>query len=123
MSKTVLIVDDEQLILRMVARSLQRSGWEVFPAHAAQVPTLLDDNEFDLLITDSQMPGMDGREVIAEARERKPDLPVVLMSGFSPHDLSESGPHYFLQKPFSVDDLEFAVAQALQGEPFQDSVM
>jgi two-component system cell cycle sensor histidine kinase/response regulator CckA len=65
-----------------------------------------------VVLLDLTMPGMDGRAALAELRRVRPDLPVVLMTGYSEHDLTDMtfGPTlHFLQKPFRPADLTACV--------------
>ena len=67
------------------------------------------------MLVDLTMPGLDGRETLAAIRERRSDVPAVLMSGYSPADLINSASHAFLQKPFTPAALR-SVVKRLLGE-------
>ena len=77
---------------------------------------LLED--CDLLISDVRMPGMDGMALLAESRRRRPDLPVIMLTGHATVDLAvqamRAGAANFIEKPFEIDDLEQAVRAALR---------
>ena len=77
-------------------------------------------DELDLLITDLKLPGMGGHALLAALRERRPDLPALLISGFDA-EMSESGALgegvSFLQKPFTPTALALAARAALQNAP------
>lgn len=112
----VLVVDDERLVLSVVARMLTRAGAEAIMAndadeaervfHAASRP-------FDLVLTDILMPGRDGLSLARALRERRPDLRVVFMTAWSENVESEplSGP--LLMKPFTWDTLLETISQAV----------
>lgn len=112
----ILLVDDEPTILAIVARGLEEAGHVVHAAENGVVAGELfdaDPSGFDLLITDLTMPGMGGRELIRHVRAGRPDLPVILTSGFG-HDradtaLASLGLTAFLVKPFSHAELFDAV--------------
>ena len=79
----VFIIDDEPGIVRLCTRLLNRANFEVEgvnnPAEGVEV---LKDVQFDLLLVDIRMPGMDGFEVIEQARRLQPDIGVVIMTGY-----------------------------------------
>jgi PAS domain S-box-containing protein len=102
---TILITDDEEPILRATARMLKRDGYTPLEAATGyQALDLLIANEVHLLLTDSLMPGMTGAELADRARQIRPGLPVLHMSGFTPpqdpaHQAS------FIHKPFTAEQL------------------
>lgn len=83
MAKTVLCVDDERIGLRVRKIMLEGHGFNVLTATSGeQGLALLDQHEVDLLILDYYMPGMDGGQVAAEVRRRKPELPIIFLSAY-----------------------------------------
>ncbi len=114
---TVLLVEDERAVRMIVERVLRRSGLDVLAAcDGIAALELFDDAAVDVLISDVVMPGLDGVELLERMRERRPGLPVVLMSGYAEppqrRALDDAGA-VFLAKPFAADDLLAAVAAAL----------
>src|ERR1051326_7471662 len=80
----VLVVDDEQPVRDLLTKTLGTAEYDVDAAGSG--PDALDRMrtvEYDLPITDPKMPGMDGLSVIREARRRRPDLPVIIITGYS----------------------------------------
>lgn len=117
----VLVVDDEPAIAAAVATILRTSGVEVFTASSAEDAMSIlarEAREFDLLLTDVDMPGVDGRELAAWARDAHPDLAVLFMTGGAAHPQSLSGP--VLRKPFHPDELEAAVRAAIEPDTGDD---
>jgi len=113
----VLVVDDEGAIREMLARLLHKQGHSVTTATDGleALRRLESDEPFDLLVTDMIMPGMDGSELIAAARARRPNLAVLAISGYA-GDLARrniSADVPWLQKPFSTQDLLAAIDRAL----------
>ena len=81
--KTVLCVDDERIGLRVRKIMLEGHGFNVLTATSGeQGLVLLDQNEVHLVILDYYMPGMNGGDVAAEVRRRKPDLPIIFLSAY-----------------------------------------
>lgn len=114
---TVLVVDDEDAVRRTVNRVLKVLGCEVLLAEdgTVAVETVREFKEpIDLVLLDLTMPILDGVQTLHELRRMRPDLPVILMSGFAEaHALAKFGEHRlsgFLQKPFTIDDLQKRVA-------------
>ena len=106
----VLFVDDELPLRDVVSRLLDRRGVDVTTAgDAISAVEVLRDEPFDLVLTDFQMPGMDGFELLAHVREHYPDLPAVMMTGHASvqHAVQamSNGAVDYLPKPFAVDAL------------------
>jgi PAS domain S-box-containing protein len=115
----VLVVEDNIEVGRFSTQLLQDLGYETtWAANAAEALTLLDDDasRFDVVFSDVVMPGMSGVELGREIRQRYPNLPLVLTSGYS-HVLAEEGRHGFelLHKPYAVEDVSRVLRRVTQG--------
>ena len=113
--RRVLVVEDNVEVGRFATQTLQDLGYVTTwaaNAHEALACLEADAAGFDVVFTDVVMPRMNGVELAREIRRRRPDLPVVLASGYS-HVLAEEGHHGFelLQKPYSVEDLSRVLRQ------------
>jgi signal transduction histidine kinase/CheY-like chemotaxis protein len=114
-SGTVLVVDDEGLVLTMAETILTDFGYKVLTANNGQKALALlsqPGNTVDLVITDLVMPGMGGRELAERIRQTNPHLPIMPTSGYSISDDKKS-PAGFLQKPFTSSELLLKVKAAL----------
>jgi CheY-like chemotaxis protein len=116
----VLIVDDEDSMRQLVARALAMDGHDIMTASdGAEALEILGstDSAFDLLLTDIQMPIMDGIALALAAARDFPDLTILLMTGFADQRERASGlnaiAYDVITKPFSVADIRTAVADAL----------
>jgi CheY-like chemotaxis protein len=116
----VLIADDEESMRMLVARAIAMDGHDTVTARdgAEALEILLrEDGAFDLLLTDIQMPVMDGIALALAATRDFPDLTILLMTGFADQRERASGldaiAHDVITKPFSVTDVRSAVAAAL----------
>jgi CheY-like chemotaxis protein len=116
----LLIVDDEKSMRALVARAIAMDGHEIVTAaDGAEALEILSNgqNAFDLLLTDIQMPVMDGIALALTAARDLPDLTILLMTGFADQRERASGlnaiAHDVITKPFSVADIRSAVADAL----------
>jgi two-component system, cell cycle response regulator CpdR len=116
----VLIADDEDSMRLLVARAIAMDGHEIVTAQdGAEALEILtrEDGAFDLLLTDIQMPVMDGIALALSAARDFPNLIVLLMTGFADQRERASNlnaiVHDVITKPFSVADIRTAVADAL----------
>ena len=116
----IVIIDDEPGIVSLCSRLLSRANFEVqgmsVPEEGLQ---LLRQEQFDLLLVDIRMPGMDGFAVIEQARTVQPDIAVVIMTGYGPLETAiralRKGADGLILKPFeSGQDLVRTVRDALQ---------
>jgi FixJ family two-component response regulator len=114
----VAIVDDDHRLLESLENLLESAGHAVRKFSSAQ--TLLKSNalpEIDCLITDIGMPGVDGFELQRLMSERRPDLPVILITGR--HEIAElpqAKHNRFFRKPFDGQALLAAIGDALTGK-------
>jgi CheY-like chemotaxis protein len=120
---TVLVAEDEEGVREVVARMLERLGYAVVLAEdGVAALERLEEAESSLraVLLDISMPRMGGSEALEHIRERCPDLPVVLMSGYTEQDVAAKlldragGAVAFLQKPFLPEDLTAALRQVSQ---------
>ena len=116
----VLIADDEASMRALVARAIAMDGHETVTAQdGAEALEILtrEDGAFDLLLTDIQMPIMDGIALALSAARDFPGLTILLMTGFADQRERASNlnalVHDVITKPFSVADIRTAVADAL----------
>ena len=122
----ILVVDDDPAVLELLGKSLQLSDYEVdLSGDGPSGLERLSAVDYDLLIVDLKMPGMDGLSVIREARRRNLELPVIIVTGFSTEanaieaiNLGVSG---YITKPFRIPRLLNVTARAL-GEPPAEAV-
>jgi two-component system cell cycle sensor histidine kinase/response regulator CckA len=111
--KTVVLVDDDDLVRRLVSRVLEREGYRVLAATSGEEGLELLENapETDLLLTDVSLPGeLDGLELGRRALQERSELKLVCMSGYGREDLASdllrvAGTVVFLGKPFSPSEL------------------
>ena len=114
----ILVVDDEAAIRELLAKTLALAEYDVDVAPEGRTAVeRLRGSSYDLLITDLRMPGVDGLSVIREARRFRPDLPVVIITGFSTEtsaiEAINLGVAGYLTKPFRVPKVLAVAAKAL----------
>ncbi|HEU5335862.1 MAG TPA: PAS domain S-box protein [Terriglobales bacterium] len=122
-ARTVLVVDDTEVVRNAVARDLRGVGYSVLTAANATQALLLSEQHkgpIDLLVADVVMPGMNGRELARHLARTRPQLKVVLMSGYDKETVECEGPvgasETLLYKPFSSLDLFTALGKLLDKE-------
>ena len=114
----VLVVDDEASIRDLLSKTLALAEYDVDVApDGRSALERMRMYPYDLLIADLKMPGMDGLQVIREAKRYKADLPVIIITGFSTEasaiDAVNLGVAGYLTKPFRVPQVLAAAAKAL----------
>lgn len=114
----ILVVDDEESIRDLCARVLTRAGYVVATAPSGEDAIVrLQEEAFDLMISDIRMPGISGLEVLEHAKTTFPAIRVVLITGFgTPQTLTrarQSGADRILTKPFNPMELLAAVKESL----------
>lgn len=120
-SEKIIVVDDETDVLDLCKRILENKGYQVTIAHSGrEVVEYAQREHFDLLLTDIRMPGMSGLEVAQAVKQFAPNIICVTMTGFSTMDMAiealKLGIDEFVMKPFSPDELNMAIAKALDKE-------
>jgi CheY-like chemotaxis protein len=119
-SLSVLVADDEPVTRMVVANYLKADGHRVAAAiDAEKAIAIFSDGQFDLLITDHAMPGMNGVHLAAALREWQPALPVILLTGFAEGSMGPDEEaceeHLIIRKPVSRNELRRAVATVMSG--------
>lgn len=116
----ILLVDDDLALLQALPRalSLRLVGVEVATADSAQTALeLVQKQEYDAIVSDIKMPGMDGLALMAKIYECSPETPVLLITGHGEHDLAiqalRGGAYDYIQKPIDRDDFSMTLQRAL----------
>ncbi|MFB6273100.1 MAG: DUF3467 domain-containing protein [Salinibacter sp.] len=109
-SVSVLVVDDEEMVRSTVTRLLSLNGHEVDRASSgAEALTMFSDTDYDIVFTDFGMPEMTGAELSRELKDRAPDLPVILLTGYTETEKAIDEVDGILSKPFKRDELEATI--------------
>ncbi len=119
-NETVLVVEDEAAVRMLVVEVLQELGYKVLEAvdGASALPHLQSDQRIDLLVSDFGLPGLNGRQLAEVARQHRPDLRVLFITGYAPN--AEVRGEFLapgmdmLAKPFSIDMLGAKVRQLIE---------
>jgi DNA-binding NtrC family response regulator len=116
-----LVVDDERLVRSLVCRALARTGFDVFEAGNGEAALeLVRAGDFELVISDVQMPIMGGLELAQRLKRVRPELPVILVSGHfelsDGQNAADYGAFAVLRKPFSITELQRTALRAVDTE-------
>lgn len=117
--ETILLVEDDQMVRSLAQAILERYGYTVIATRNVQDALhFAREKTFDLLITDTIMPVMNGPELASQLRTLQPHIKTLLMSGYTNKDLASAGTHQiedaFLQKPFTPEMLVRKVREILR---------
>lgn len=124
MSKKILLIDDEELITRTLAKMLERGGYEVLVAKSGKDAIVMAEEEpFDLVISDIRMPGINGVETVrilleAKGSKRAHDLPIIFITGYADSKIEEEAkklcPKGYILKPFEYQEVMDKVGEILK---------
>jgi len=116
----ILVVDDERIVLESCARVLGDRFEVRLVKSADEAIEAMSREAFSIILLDIKMPGKDGITLMRHAKNRWPDIPVIIMSGYVTNEtmkeVAETGAAIFLAKPFTPDELAEAVDQVLMKE-------
>lgn len=120
LATTILIVDDDDPVRVMLARLLRTHGYAVLQAsHAGEAREILESTPVDLVVSDIVMPGESGIELRRELLEKHPQLPFILISGYSsegPAEFAARTPRtVFVQKPFAAEQFLLLIEETVAG--------
>jgi two-component system cell cycle sensor histidine kinase/response regulator CckA len=115
----ILLVEDEDAVRVFAARALKNKGYKVVEARTGEqaLDILRDSPAVDLMITDMMMPGMDGGTLARLIRVERPEIRIIVISGYSEEvargDIVDTAAFHFLPKPFSLGQLASKVKEVL----------
>ena len=116
MAFKILIAEDEDITLKHLVNSLQKEGYlAVGTQNGGDALRKIEDDQFDLLITDIKMPGLTGIELLEKIKERQLESEVIIITGFgsigSVVDAMKKGAYDYVTKPFNLDELLLKVGK------------
>ncbi len=121
----ILVVDDEDSIREYLSMMLEREGYEVSSsADGRKAVRLCAKGAFDVVVTDIQLPGLTGIELLSSLRESDPSVPVIIVTGHASQESAiealNLGAFYYLLKPVSNEELKQVVRNALEMHRLRD---
>jgi PAS domain S-box-containing protein len=122
-TETILLIDDETIVLDITKQLLEKLGFRVLTAHNGKEAVYIAENyegAIEVALLDLGMPVMDGFEAFPVLQKRRPDMKILVCSGYAPNgpaqELLHAGAVGFIQKPFYLDTLCEAIRAALDGK-------
>ena len=114
----ILLVDDERIALRNLEHVMKKEGYEVVATQSGpNALKLLDEQRFDVVLTDLRMEKVDGMQVLSKSQAVSPDTEVIMITGFatldSVVDAMKHGAFYYIAKPFKLDEVRKIVKEAI----------
>jgi len=114
----ILLIDDEAIALANLTHVFEKEGYQVTACKDGESGlAAMQKQEFDLVLTDLKMPGIDGMDVLRHIRETTPDVPVIMITGHasldSAVDAMKAGAYHYISKPFRLDEAREVVRGAL----------
>ncbi len=115
----VLVVDDEAIALKNLGHMLRREGYDVTACQSSATGLKeLQQHEFDVVLTDLRMRGVDGMALLRRARELQPECEVIVITGYATLEAAveamKTGAYHFIAKPYRLDDVRQWVKRALE---------
>jgi len=114
----ILLIDDEAIALTNLTHVLKREGYDVTACKDGEAGLeALKRSDFDLVLTDLKMPGIDGMAVLRQVHANHPDVPVIMITGHATLDSAveamKAGAHHYIAKPFRLAEAREVVRSAL----------
>lgn len=112
MEKKILVIDDEELIIKSLEKLLEKNGFDVYVAKNGQDAIVMAEEEhFDLIIADIRMPGLNGVETVKAILEKSESggKPVIFITGYADEEIKKQAetlnPAAYIYKPFDIETL------------------
>ncbi len=124
--RRVLIVDDDHLVRDTLRFIMEDAGYDVWAvAHGADALAVLESQSIDIVLSDIFMPGMNGFDLLKQIRQRRPDVPVILVTGFGNIDMArqalKEGATDFITKPYNVNEIPILIERNLMRHTLESS--
>ena len=118
-SERILIVDDEKVALKNLEHVIKKEGYEVVATQSGQnALRILEEQKFNVVLTDLKMEKVDGMQILRRCRELYPDIEVIMITGYatleSAVESMKHGAFYYIAKPFRLDEVRKVVAEAVE---------
>jgi two-component system response regulator HydG len=126
-SGRILVADDDRSMCELLQAGLARRGFEVsWRTDATAALAAISEGDFDVIVTDLNMPGVNGLELCERVTANRPDVPVVVITAFGSLDTAvaaiRAGAYDFITKPFEMDGLRLTLDRAVQHHRLRDEV-
>lgn len=113
----ILVLDDEAIVLKRLGPALEKAGYQVeLFSRSSDASKRVTERDFDIVITDLKMEGLDGMQFLTQVKQRSPKTEVIVITGFATMDTAkesfQKGVFDFLAKPFKMGEILKTVKKA-----------
>ena len=117
----ILVIDDDRDMCLLLKRFLSKHGFEVVEANTSKRATeLLEASEYDLVLCDFRLDGTDGKSMLIKIKERYPNVPVIIITGYSDIKIAvevmKLGAYDYVTKPLFPDEIILTIRKALESQ-------
>jgi DNA-binding NtrC family response regulator len=113
----IMVLDDEPIVCKRLKPALEKQGFEVDAfTQSSEAMEQIQEVTYDIIITDLKMKGVDGMQLLSEAKRRSPDTEVIVITGFATMETAKESFHKgvfdFIAKPFKLSEIQEVVSRA-----------
>ncbi len=113
----IMVLDDEPIVCKRLKPALEKQGYEVETfTQSSEAFERLKERDYDIIITDLKMKGIDGMQLLTEAKTRRPETEVIVITGFATMETAKESFHKgvfdFVAKPFKLSEIQDVVSRA-----------
>lgn len=113
----IMVLDDEPIVCKRLKPALEKQGYEVDTfTQSSEAMERIKDINYDIIITDLKMKGVDGMQLLTEAKQRSPKTEVIVITGFATMETAKESFHKgvfdFIAKPFKLSEIQDVVTRA-----------
>ncbi len=113
----IMVLDDEPIVCKRLKPALEKQGYEVDAfTQSSEAMERLKETDYDIIITDLKMKGIDGMQLLTEAKTRRPETEVIVITGFATMETAKESFHKgvfdFVAKPFKLSEIQDVVSRA-----------
>jgi CheY-like chemotaxis protein len=118
MAKKILVIDDEEIIIKSLSKLLEKNGYEVFVAKNGQDAIIMTEEEdFNLILADIRMPGINGVEVAQNISKNQKKIPTIFITGYADESIERKArllsPVAYIYKPFDTAELLYTIKKVI----------
>ena len=127
MANRALVIDDDKATLDLMEFQLKSEGFQVTKAENGQQGLkLIEDDEFDIILTDLQLPGLSGIEIVKRSKELSPDTEIIMVTGYGSTEkaieATKAGAFYYVEKPVEFDELIILIGKAIERKQQKEEI-
>jgi two-component system sensor histidine kinase/response regulator len=127
MTTKILFIDDENIVLHSCKRIFKNSGYNIDTASSGEEGLQkVNDNEYDIVVSDLKMPGIGGMEVLKTIRKEYPNLTVIIFTGYAnvetARDALKNGAFDYIPKPFTPEEIRDVLENAIKSLEAREEV-